>query len=153
LIRNLRFVIKTRKERTDDNDHEQEENAWITSVIPGFLEFCGSETALFTVPDAQVFLFCLVLPGAIVVQRPDSRHDMGMGIMSVRVMDRCVNAHAFIDKLRLNVFRQDGNPLILVQFDRQRDDMFTGKAAFLSQNRQNRPKPADPILTHRHAMI
>ena len=55
-----------------------------------------------------------------------------MGIMSVCIMDRRMNAHAFIDKLRLNVFRQDGNPLILVQFNRQRDDMFTGKAAFLA---------------------
>ena len=56
---------------------------------------------------------------------------MSMRVMPIGIVNAHVGAHPLRDKVRLNVFRQQFNPCVPVQFDGQSHDKLTRKAAVL----------------------
>ena len=94
-----------------------------------FPKLGGSKAALLAALDAEIFLFRLVLPGAVFVERPHRQHDVGMGIVTVRIVDRHVGAHALVHKLLVDKLRQQIDPVQLTQLNGQSHDKLTGQPA------------------------
>ena len=72
-----------------------------------------------------------MLPSAVLVQGSHRQHDMRMGIVAVRVMDRHVRAHPLVDKLLADKLRQQIDPFQLAQFNGQSHNELTGQSAVL----------------------
>ena len=57
-------------------------------------ELSGGEAAFLAVFHTEVFFLGLVLPLALFIQRAHRQQDMGMGIVTVGVMDGSIGAHS-----------------------------------------------------------
>src|SRR5699024_4201085 len=72
-------------------------------LLPAFVLCCpelgSGETLFLTVSHAEVFLFGLVLPLALLVQRTHRQQNVGMRVVTVGVVDGCVGAHSIGHKL------------------------------------------------------
>ena len=79
---------------------------------------CGKAPFLI-LPDTEIFFLCLVLPLTMLVQRAHRQHDMGMGIVTVCVMDRHIGTHTLCHKTALDIFCQQRRPLFFSKFDGQ----------------------------------
>ena len=101
----------------------------LPSVFLGFFIFSGGETSLFAVLHAEIFFFRLMLPGTIFIEGAYGQHDMGMRIVTVRVVNRHIRAHTLVHKLLLNELRQQIDPFVLAQFNRQGGDELAGQSA------------------------
>ena len=67
-------------------------------LLPAFVlrrfELGGGEALFFTVSDAEIFLLGLVLPASLLIQRAHRQQNVGMRIVTVRVVDGSVGAHS-----------------------------------------------------------
>ena len=88
-------------------------------------ELGGGEALLLTVFHAEVFLLGLVLPLALRVQRTYCQQNVGMGIVTVGVVDGGVGTHPVRHKLCLDIFLQQCDLFLTVQLYGQSDDKFT----------------------------
>ena len=95
------------------------------------LKLCGGEAPFFAIPDAEIFFLCLVLPLALFIQRAHRQHDMGMGIMTVGVMDCHIGTHTFCHKTSLDIFCQQFRPLIFLKFNGERHHKLSCQSAVL----------------------
>ena len=72
-------------------------------LLPAFVlrrfELGGGEALFFTVSDAEIFLLGLVLPASLLIQRAHRQQNVGMRIVTVRVVDGSVGAHSIGYKL------------------------------------------------------
>ena len=82
------------------------------------LELRCCKAPLLAILDAQIFLLCFMLPFAILGQRPHGQHDVSMGIVTIRIVNRNVGAHPIRYKASLNEVRQQCDPLLTSQFNR-----------------------------------
>ena len=78
---------------------------------------CG-EAPFLTIPDAEIFFLSFVLPLALFVQRAHRQHDMGVGIMTVRIVNRHIGTHTVRYELPPYKFCQQLLPLGFVQLNR-----------------------------------
>lgn len=72
----------------------------------GLLELRPGKAHFLAVPDTQIFLFCFVLPLFVFSQWPHRHHNVGMGVMSVRIVDAHIGAHPVCNEIILDKFRQ-----------------------------------------------
>ena len=91
----------------------------LPAFLLGLLEFCAGEAHFIAIPDAQIFFFRFVLPLSVFSQRPHRYHDVGMGVMPIRVVNTHIGAHPICNKIVLDEFRQQILPCRLVHLDRQ----------------------------------
>ena len=82
------------------------------------LKLRRSKTPFLTIADAQILLLRLMLPFAVLGQRPHGQHDMSVRIMTIGIMDAHVGAHSIRHKVGLDKISQQGNPLVSAQFNR-----------------------------------
>ena len=95
------------------------------------LKLRRSKALFLPIPDAQIFLLCLMLPCADLGQGPHGQHDMGVWIVTISVVDAHIGAHPFCHKVCLDKIGQQSNPLVPAQFNRERHHELAGKAAVL----------------------
>ena len=72
-----------------------------------------------------------MLPRAVRIQRADGQHDMGMGVMTVCVMDGNIGAHALRHKLPSYEIGEEQDPFRFVQLYRQGDHELPRQSAVL----------------------
>ena len=94
-------------------------------------ELGSGKAPFFAVPDAEIFLLCLVLPFAVFIQRAHRQQDVSMGIVPVRIMNRTVGTHSVRNELLPDKLRDKGLPFLFPKLYGQSNDKFTGKAAVL----------------------
>ena len=94
----------------------------LSALVLCRLERSGGEALFLAVSHAEIFLLGLVLPLALFVQRAHRQQDMGVGIVSVCVMDSSVSAHSIGHKLFLYELPEQFDLRLPVNLSRQRND-------------------------------
>ena len=57
------------------------------------LELGSGKTAFLAVLDAKIFFLGLILPGTVFIEWPHRQQDVGVGIVTIGIMDGNVGAH------------------------------------------------------------
>ena len=88
----------------------------LPSLVLCRLKLGGSKTAFFAVSHAEIFLLGLVLPLTLFIQRAHRQQNMGMRIVTVRVVDGSIGTHPVRNKLLPDKFLQQLDLLLTAQF-------------------------------------
>ena len=79
-------------------------------LLPTFvlrqLELGSGEAPFLTVLDAEIFFLGLVLPASLFIQRAHRQQNMGVGIVTVSVVDGSIGAHPFRHELLVDKILQ-----------------------------------------------
>ena len=88
---------------------------WIL-LLPAFvlcrLELGGGEASFLAVLDAEIFFLGLVLPASLFIQRAHRQENVGVGIVTVGVVNGSVSAHSIGHKLLPDKVLQQLNLLL-----------------------------------------
>ena len=105
----------------------------LPAIVLRRLEFGGGKTSFLAVSHAEVFLLGFVLPLAPFVQWAHRQQNVGMGIVTIGVVDSSIGAHSIGHKLLPDKVLQQFDLLLTAQFNGQRHDELTGKSAVLGR--------------------
>ena len=103
----------------------------LPAIVLRRLEFGGGKTSFLAVSHAEIFLLGLVLPLASFIQRAHRQQNVGVGIVTVGVVDGSVGAHSIGYKLLPDKILKQLDLFLTAQLYGQRHDELTGKSAVL----------------------
>ena len=76
------------------------------------LELRGNEAAFLAALDAEIFFFGFILPFPVFVQRAHGQQNVGVGVVTIGIVDRNIGAHSFIYELLPDKILQKLNLLL-----------------------------------------
>ena len=86
----------------------------LPALFLGFQKLGGGKAFLLAIADTKVLFFCFVLPSSLFIQRTYRQKNVGVGIVTVGIVDGRIGAHSVSDKLLLYKFLNQGNLLLLI---------------------------------------